>query len=101
MVPLKHLHLLSRYKLLKGATGLPWCGLCYVVKAVGPGEATLCSDPVKDTASFLGFECMWKEGKMESPLVKEMIKLNFGGIPAVQKQPRLAKDLKNKNVTFL
>lgn len=33
--------------------------------------------------------------------MKEMTKLNFGGIPAVQKQSSLAKDLKNKNVTFV
>lgn len=38
---------------------------------------------------------------MGSPLVKEMIKLNFGGIPAVQKQSRLARGLKSKTVAFL
>jgi len=31
----------------------------------------------------------------------EMMMLNFGGIPAVRRQPRLAGDLENKNVTLL
>lgn len=64
MEPLIYLLLLSRYKQLKGASGLPRCGLHCVVKAVCPGKSTFCSDHVKDRASFLGFDWTRKEGKM-------------------------------------
>lgn len=100
MESLKYLQLLSRYKLLKWACVLLQCDFCCVVKAVGPGASTFCSGHVKNRTSFLGFACMWKEAKMGSPLVKQLTKLNFGGIPAVQKQSRLARDLRIKMSQF-